>query len=204
MNSLPIDLIQYCIFDKLDFKTQLRFRQICKRLNRVDIHNMCYNIDDEYLDKLSDEILINYPKVKYLDASYNSKITNVNHMTKLQILDIHGMCGIDNNGIKHLNLIELGAFNNRKITNINHMTKLQILDASYDCGLDNNSIKDLNLINLDVWNNPKITNVNHMTNLQILNASGYECGLDDNGIKDLNLIKLYNSRNPKITKKMNY
>ena len=38
-------------------------------------------------------------------------------MTNLKILDASGLCGIDDNGISKLNLIELYAAINQKITN---------------------------------------------------------------------------------------
>ena len=199
MNSLPIDLIQYCIFDKLDFITQIRFRQLCKWLNRIDIHNMYFHISIKYFYRLSDKILSAYPKIIYLKTSHNEKITNVNYMTNLKILDAYCYSGISDNGIKDINLFELNASENEKITNINHMNNLQILNASgYYCGLDDNGIKNLNLIELHVRNNRKITNVNHMTKLEILDVSGYYCSIDDNGIKDLNLIELNASFNSKI------
>ena len=199
MSILSIDLIKYCIFDKLDFVTQIRFRQICKWLNRINIHNMYFHIDNKYLCKLSDKILVNYNKLRYLNAKYNEKITNVNHMTNLQILDASWECGIDDNGIKNLNLIKLNASDNPKITDVNHMTNLQILYAYWYCGIDDNGIKNINLIKLYASYNSKITNINHMTNLQILHASA-NSGIDDNGIKNLKLIELNASDNPKITK----
>ena len=64
--------------------------------------------------------ILSYQKIKYLenkfiknlnlielDASYNKKITNVNHMTKLQKLYANSNCGLNDEGIKDLNLIEL-------------------------------------------------------------------------------------------------
>ena len=197
MNKLPIDLIQYCIFDKLDFKTQIRFRQICKRLNRIDIHNIHFYVNYKYLRNLSDKVFINYPKVKYFNALGNPKMTNINHMTNLQILDASYNCGLDDNGIKDLNLIELDVSDNPKITNVNHMTNLQILNASFNCGIDDNGIKNLNLIELNASDNPKITNINHMTNLKILDASR-NCGINHNNIKNLNLIEIYIYNNQKI------
>ena len=48
-----------------------------------------------------------------LNASHNSKITNVNHMTNLKKLDAGGSdCGINDAGIKNLNLVELHAWDN--------------------------------------------------------------------------------------------
>ena len=50
-----------------------------------------------------------------LNADGNSKITNVNHMSKLKELDANFDCGIDDDGIKDLNLIKLAAEYNQKI-----------------------------------------------------------------------------------------
>ena len=136
MERFQIDLLQYKVFDKLDFALQIRFRQVCKWFFRLEIHDFL-NIDKKYVNRFSNKILMHYPSIKYLNASYNS--------------------GIDDNGIKHLNLIELNAYNNRKITDVNHLTKLQTLDASYRCGIDDKGIKDLNLVELITTCNYKIT-----------------------------------------------
>ena len=70
----------------------------------------------------------------------NEKIKNVNHLSKLKILDCSGDCGIDQEGIKDLQLIEkLYAINNNKIKNVNHLTKLKIIN--------NFTIKDKNNLN---------------------------------------------------------
>ena len=42
--------------------------------------------------------------------------------------------GVDDQGIKHLDLEELNASNNLKITTLNHMKKLRKIDIGYDCG----------------------------------------------------------------------
>jgi hypothetical protein len=48
-----------------------------------------------------------------LNANNNSKITNINHMTKLKVLCAFGSCGINNRGIINLtNLEVLNANNN--------------------------------------------------------------------------------------------
>ena len=156
MDRLPIDALQNCIFNRLDFLMQIRLRQVCKWFYRLEIHDM-YNIDSKYCRKLTDNILINHPSVRYLDASNNPKITDVNHMTKLQKLEADGNYGINNDGIKRVNLIELDAYDNPKITDINHMTKLQKLNAGWDCGINDDGIKHVNLIELEAFGNPKIT-----------------------------------------------
>ena len=198
MDRFPIDLLQYKVFDKLDFALQIRFRQVCKWFFRLEIHDFL-NIEGKYLEKLTDEILFHYPFIKYLDATNNSKIANVNHLTKLQVLNASRNCGISDNGIKYLNLIELKAYNNHKITDINHLTQLQKLDASFDCGIDDDGIKYVNLVELDACFNPKIIDVNHLTKLEKLNASGYCCGIGNNGTKYINLVELNICHNPKIT-----
>ena len=84
----------------------------------------------------------------------------MNHMTNLRILYAKGAnCGIDDAGIRDINLIELNATNNFKITNVNHMTKLQILIAEgYNYGIGDEEIKNLNLNKLYSCYNNKITN----------------------------------------------
>ena len=88
----------------------------------------------------------------------NIKITDVNHMKEtLKILDCGWICGVDQNGISQLNLIELYANSNKRIYDVNHMKKtLKILDCSWDCGIDQNGISELNSIELCTINNKKI------------------------------------------------
>ena len=200
---LPIEIWQ-CILNSLDFKSQIIMRMVCKLFyEKLEIWDF-NNISFIYTEKFTDTILLAYPFIRYLYAARNQMITNVNHLTNLQILRAWGTsCGISDNGIKNIDLIFLDVDDNPKITNVNHLTNLQKLWAGgTDCGIDDNGIKNLNLIELHADNNPKITNVNHLTNLQKLWATGY-CGIDDTGIKDLkNLIELHANYNPKITKKI--
>ena len=51
-----------------------------------------------------------------LDAGKNDKITNVSFMTSLKKLDARDNCGIGQNGIIGLNLVELIVYGNNKIT----------------------------------------------------------------------------------------
>ena len=70
-------------------------------------------------------------------------------MTSLKKLDARGNCGIGQNGIIGLNLVEFDANNNNnKITNVSFMTSLKKLDAWGDCGIGQNSIIGLNLVQL--------------------------------------------------------
>ena len=48
------------------------------------------NIDYKYRLKLDDKILKNYSDIIKLCANYNTKITDINHMTKLKVLHAYG------------------------------------------------------------------------------------------------------------------
>ena len=56
----------------------------------------------------------------------NDKIKNVSFMKSLKILYADFNCGIDQNGIKNLNLVKISTFNNYKITNVSFMKSLKI------------------------------------------------------------------------------
>jgi hypothetical protein len=106
-------------------------------------------------------------------------------------------CGITDQYIKNLNLIELNVEANKNITNINHMSNLKILFAQ-NSKISDLSIQNLNLTILNANNNPNITNINYINNLKELYACGKLCGIGNNGIKNLNLIKLESTNNNKI------
>jgi len=85
----------YVIFHFLDgdILTQLRIRSTCKELNRLQITDL-YNIDYKYKTKLSDDILKTFKYLKYLCSYGNNKITD--------------------EGIRHMNLHTLDAYDNEK------------------------------------------------------------------------------------------
>ena len=73
------------IFEYLDFLSKIRFRQVNKYFyHNLDIEDF-YHIECKYLSKLTDEILINYKKIKYLDAFNNHKIKDVSWMSYFNI-----------------------------------------------------------------------------------------------------------------------
>jgi hypothetical protein len=157
MNKLYSDIL-YIIFNNLDFLSKIRLRCVSKNLHKLEIHDF-FNIPFQYINLLNDEILFNYNFIKYLDASYNSKITNISHMKNLIKLDASGYFSkINDNSIKNINLQYLNASHNPFITNVNHMDKLIELDAYGEfCGISDDGIKNLNLIKLDAQYNTKIT-----------------------------------------------
>jgi hypothetical protein len=132
-----------------------------------------------------------FRNITTMDACDNKNVTDVSFMKTLKFLDASGCCGIDQNGIVGLNLVELRVANNNEIINVTFMKKLKILDASGRCGIDQNGINGLDLIKLYVNDNSKIINVSFMKKLKILNASNiceidgiFEqidiCGIDQN------------------------
>ena len=211
---LPIEVINI-ISHYGHFFDKIRLKSVNKYLYSVVKITDLYDIDDNLLNKLDDNILINYCHVLKLNAKDNPNITNVNHMIYLQKLnasngncfkcgfhcgrDCNLQCGISDDSIKDLNLIELNANFNPNIINIGHMNKLQILHSCCNCGIGDSSTQKLNLIKLYLGNNPKITSVRHMNKLEVLCATGFDCNIDDDDIKELNLIQLDVSNNYKIT-----
>jgi hypothetical protein len=65
------------IFNKLPFVSQLRFRATCKKFReKLDITDL-YNIHWELKDRLTDKIVLQYPKLRVLNACSNPSITDV-------------------------------------------------------------------------------------------------------------------------------
>ena len=137
------------MFKYMNFKTKHQFKKTNKNYNKNEINDL-YTIKRIYLYRINDKILINYTNVVAIDASNNDKIKNLNNFKKLKELDVQGDdCGIDDNGIKNLNLKKLNAYNNQKITDVNHMTNLEDLNTGLYSGIDDNGIKKINLKNYD-------------------------------------------------------
>ena len=169
---------------------------------KVDDVNHLNYLQELYVGPTIDNDGISHINLNTICMTHNSKITNLNHMSKLKVLidnrHVFGHVKLDDNGIKKLNLIVLHVDDNQLITDISHMNNLTILFAcGSNCGINDNSIKNLNLIELHAFNNHKITNVNHMTNLRKLYA-GAGCGISNKGIENLNLVEIYANHNSKI------
>ena len=181
--DLPLEILQI-IFDKLDFSSQIIIQQQCRYFYEgLRIYDL-YNISIRYKQKLNDIILQKFKHVKYLDASFNKKITD--------------------NGIEHLNLHKLCASNNENITDkgIKHMD-LYMLNASYitKSYYIYKIIKNMNLYLLNASDNKNITDngIKHMK-LHILNASGNK-KITNEGIKYMDLHLLFAWDNKNITEK---
>jgi Leucine-rich repeat (LRR) protein len=89
------------IFDYCNINDQLNILSTCKIFK-----------DELQIKKLKhkkvDDIILQQKKFYNLEELYadnNKKIKNVNHLTKLKILDCSNNCGIDQAGIQDLELI---------------------------------------------------------------------------------------------------
>ena len=147
----------FSIFEQLDFLSQLSFVFICRNTKDNFYITNLYDIDDKYLKQLNNDILQNdiFQFVTKLKA--NEKINDVSFMTKLKKLDAPDYCGIGQNGIRGLDLVEINAAFNSKITDVSFMTNLKKLNAWGVCGINQYGIRELNLGELNASNNSKIT-----------------------------------------------
>src|SRR3984957_5915047 len=195
---IPIQVWQN-IFDFCDFNSQLTLSSLCSLF-----YNNLFITDLYYIDKntrlLLNDKIIKQQKYKYttkINAYGNEKIKDVSHMAStLKILYADGDCGIDQNCIANLHLVELNAYGNKKIKDVSHMAStLKVLNAGGKCGIDQSCISNLHLFKLYASFNEKIKDVSHMAStLKILYADG-DCGIDQNCIANLHLVELYASFN---------
>lgn len=98
-----------------------------------------------------------------LDASCNNKIIDVNQMKNtLKILKCYSgkysECGIDQNGISDISLIDLCASGNKSINNVNHMKNtLKFLFCAGNSGIDDKGVAELKTTEIYSRDNHKIT-----------------------------------------------
>src|SRR5208282_5148345 len=100
MDSLVLDII-HIIHNHLDFISQSDLRSVSKYfMFNFPVTNLSDGI--LYRQRLTDEILQSYLSVIKLNAEYTHKITNVNSLIHLRVLNAPGNCQIDDNGISRL------------------------------------------------------------------------------------------------------
>jgi len=74
-------------------------------------------LNAQYICGINDSGIIQCIKLKSLNASNNRKITNVNHLAKLEILSARCDCGINDAGMVNcINLKKLEYYEDPKIT----------------------------------------------------------------------------------------
>lgn len=170
-----IELVEI-VFDHANFITKIRIRQITKKLYKKLFISDFLNIPAKYVEKLTDDALLNHRFITKLHA--NKNIRSIKYLTRLTELTTKSYY-INDEDIAKLDLKMLHATNNSAITNLNHLTNLEILyaDASSDyswCTFPDAAISNLtNLKFLCMDYNYQITNINYFTNLEVLYAKGY-------------------------------
>jgi len=143
--------IWYQIFDFLDFKSQILFKNVCHEFSKFEITNM-YNVKTS---KITQTILNKCDKLIRLDLYDNIKQLRVNHLHKLRFLKISGACNVDD--IMELeNLIFLDMSNNFHIKDL--PKNIKFLDISGFCNLDKNKIDQLQLKKTNTFKNNKYEN----------------------------------------------
>lgn len=199
-----IDIWQV-ICDYCDTITQLNLISTCNLFrSELCIKNLT---DPEITYMLNDDILKQhiYRNLLLLDLTNNQKVTDIRHLTKLNLLNTKTL---DQTNINNMSLINLSAAGNKLITDVSHMKKtLKALDCYGNCGIT--YINDLKLTNLDVSGNSKIIDISNMIDtLKVLKCGyadggldneGYiKCNIDQSCLIGMNLIELYTSMNDAI------
>lgn len=113
MLKIPIEIWRD-IFDLSSFREKIAIRQISYDLLTIPIIDL-YHIEDFYLERITDEVLKQHPQIRYLFAFDNPKITKVDHLEELEILDASWGCGIDSKGFGTRKIKALDITGNAKI-----------------------------------------------------------------------------------------
>ena len=164
---LCLDVVQI-ICDFCDLKTQINLINTCKEYEE-NLQIIKLTCTDGINQQVTQEILQQkkFSQLRYLNASNNMKITNVNHLKNtLILLNCSGNCEIAQEGINELRKLQiLNACDNQKITNVNHLkdTLIELDCCGNICGIYQKGINELRkLQKLKASCNEKITNVNHL------------------------------------------
>ena len=94
------------IFNKLPITSQLRLRATCKQFyEKLDITNIPY----KFHKILTDKIVLQYPKLRVLNASYNKNITDasVKELKQLHTLYARWNENITKEGTSHIETVIL-------------------------------------------------------------------------------------------------
>jgi len=156
--------------NNIQYLTKLKKLHIGSYVSEQKIINSHSSLSLAHITNKGIKNMIN---VEELDVSGNQKITNINHMRKLKILDARGnSCGITQKYITNLtNLTKLDISYNVKISNVNTFVKLKHLIVSGNNKINIHSVKKLtNLETLDISKCDNInTNIlNDLKNLKII------------------------------------
>ena len=187
LNHLPLDIIKL-VHNELDFIHQRNLRLVSTEFKKLHITNLLDNVPN--VSKLTDKILKLYPFIIKLNAHYNDKISNTNHLLRLTTLDVSGgFCTINVSLLTNLTKLDAGkspwSRNDRDSGKIENTEFLKLNNLT-------------NLTKLNIFNNLNITGIGNLINLKILNIGGTM--IENNIIISLtNLTKLNINHNGTIT-----
>lgn len=192
MDKLPFEVIQK-IFDKLDTLSKLKSRGICKDYQSLQITDL-----SEFDDKLTNDIILQYPYLEVLDANYNVMITDksVKTLSYLRILHIVRNNWVTDESLMNKKyLVQLYASYNNNITDygINQLPHLEILNVHGNTSVTDSSVSKLSCLR-ELYTNDIITSecINQLPNLRLLRHGTKELTLD----KGNNLEKIKKFLNP--------
>ena len=103
------------------------------------------SLQANYNDQINNDNLKSLTDLKLLSIYQNYKITDLNHLINLEILDVGGLfVSITNDSFKQLTSIKvLRVDNNKLVTDIRHLTNLVYLSAEFWSGISEDNIKGL-------------------------------------------------------------
>lgn len=193
----------------LGFHRKIRLKKCNKILDqKIKIYNL-----DNFNYKLTDDIIKNYPNLKYLRLENRYKGSNeitdksIKYLSKLRVLNLSSNHIITDEGIKNLiNLKSLNLYLNENITDegIKNLSKLEMLDISGNMNITNYGIQNLlNLKELHLIKNSIITDdgIKKLYNLEILDLWRSK-KITDEGIKNLSKLRYIDLRGTRISQEM--
>ena len=132
LQKLPLEILSNC-FSLLPFIDKVNLVQACQTFNQSFLITDFYDIDQKYLDRLTDDVLKNKWYIERLNVRDNKKVTKISHITGLKDLNCMGKSRVTDNEFVNMNLYKLNAHNNPTIKRIGHMTNLTYLNCTFDC-----------------------------------------------------------------------
>lgn len=175
--------------------TKLRYLNITETLNIYDV-NCFQNLETLYADcsMLQQSGIEKCYNIKIFHAS--KYISNVNHLTKLEQLNIAKSNIMPESYINCTKLTILNLCGNNEHNKIGNFPNLTALDACYTRISDFSGCPNLTFLN--VHSNPEVTDINYLQNLVELYAGGSSCKLSNDGFFYCNIKFLYSNGNKNI------
>jgi len=114
-SNYPLDIWDD-IFQRCDLLSQLNLFAVCSDFYRSFSITDLYNIPEKYRNRLTILVLrqTKFGRLVQLNVGGNKHVTDVSFLTALKNLNVNGQCGVDQQGIKGLNLRVLYAAGNEK------------------------------------------------------------------------------------------